>query len=150
MLSETNWFFKLSSFVKPLPDLYRNYPEASEPESARNEVISFLEGEVLDLSISRSTFDWGIPVPWDTKQVVYVWFDALLNYATAVGLTDEPASEGGKFFCKDVACGCTSCRQRHSPFPCRDLAGHVDGCRTSHSEEDICSWMVTRRRREDE
>ncbi|MEY3094758.1 MAG: hypothetical protein RLZZ317_1261 [Actinomycetota bacterium] len=100
MLSETNWFFKLSSFVKPLLDLYRNHPEACEPESARNEVISFLEGEVLDLSISRSTFDWGIPVPWDTKQVVYVWFDALLNYATAVGLTDEPTSEGGKFFAK--------------------------------------------------
>jgi methionyl-tRNA synthetase len=61
-------------------------------------VISFLEGGVSDLSISRSTFDWGIPVPWDTDQVVYVWFDALLNYATAVGLTDDPASEGGKKF----------------------------------------------------
>jgi methionyl-tRNA synthetase len=61
-------------------------------------VISFLEGGVSDLSISRSTFDWGIPVPWDTDQVVYVWFDALLNYATAVGLTDDPDSEGGKKF----------------------------------------------------
>jgi methionyl-tRNA synthetase len=61
-------------------------------------VISFLEGGVSDLSISRSTFDWGIPVPWDTDQVVYVWFDALLNYATAVGLTDAPDSEGGKKF----------------------------------------------------
>jgi methionyl-tRNA synthetase len=61
-------------------------------------VISFLEGGVSDLSISRSTFDWGIPVPWDTDQVVYVWFDALLNYATAVGLTDDPGSEGGKKF----------------------------------------------------
>jgi len=63
-----------------------------------HEVISFLEGGVSDLSISRSTFDWGIPVPWDTDQVVYVWFDALLNYATAVGLTDAPDSEGGKKF----------------------------------------------------
>ena len=61
-------------------------------------MISFLEGGVSDLSISRSTFDWGIPVPWDTDQVVYVWFDALLNYATAVGLTDAPDSEGGKKF----------------------------------------------------
>ena len=60
--------------------------------------MAFLEGGVSDLSISRSTFDWGIPVPWDTDQVVYVWFDALLNYATAVGLTDAPDSEGGKKF----------------------------------------------------
>ncbi|MFM7949613.1 MAG: methionine--tRNA ligase [Actinomycetales bacterium] len=100
MVSETNWFFKLSDFVKPLIEHYKNNPSACEPESARNEVVSFLEGGVSDLSISRSTFDWGIPVPWDTKQVIYVWFDALLNYATAVGLTDAPESEGGKFFAK--------------------------------------------------
>ena len=98
MVSETNWFFKLSAFVQPLIDHYRSNPSACEPASARNEVLAFLEGGVSDLSISRSTFDWGIPVPWDTKQVVYVWFDALLNYATAVGLTDSPDSEGGKFF----------------------------------------------------
>ena len=98
MLSETNWFFKLSAFVQPLLEHYRKNPEACEPASARNEVVSFLEGGVSDLSISRSTFDWGIPVPWDTKQVVYVWFDALLNYATAIGLTDDPESESGRFF----------------------------------------------------
>ena len=100
MLSETNWFFKLSAFVQPLLEHYKNNPEACEPASARNEVVSFLEGGVSDLSISRSTFNWGIPVPWDTKQVVYVWFDALLNYATAVGLTDPADSDGGKFFAK--------------------------------------------------
>jgi methionyl-tRNA synthetase len=97
-VKETNWFFKLSEFTQPLLDHYKNNPEACQPESARNEVVSFLEGGVRDLSISRSTFDWGVPVPWDTDQVVYVWFDALLNYATAVGLTDEPSSEGGKKF----------------------------------------------------
>ena len=98
LVNENNWFFKLSEFTKPLLDHYRSNPEACQPESARNEVISFLEGGVSDLSISRSTFDWGIPVPWDTDQVVYVWFDALLNYATAVGLTDEATSDGGKKF----------------------------------------------------
>jgi len=98
LVNENNWFFKLSEFTKPLLEHYRNNPEACQPESARNEVISFLEGGVSDLSISRSTFDWGIPVPWDTDQVVYVWFDALLNYATAVGLTDEATSDGGKKF----------------------------------------------------
>ena len=98
LVNENNWFFKLSAFVEPLLQHYRENPSACQPESARNEVISFLEGGVTDLSISRSTFDWGIPVPWDTDQVVYVWFDALLNYATAVGLTDAPDSEGGKKF----------------------------------------------------
>ena len=98
LVNENNWFFKLSEFAQPLLDHYKKNPEACQPESARNEVIAFLEGGVSDLSISRSTFDWGIPVPWDTDQVVYVWFDALLNYATAVGLTDAPDSEGGKKF----------------------------------------------------
>jgi len=100
MLSEDNWFFKLSAFVPQLLEHYKNNPKACEPASARNEVIAFLESGVRDLSISRSTFDWGIPVPWDTDQVIYVWFDALLNYATAVGLGDDPNSEGGKKFAK--------------------------------------------------
>ena len=98
LVNENNWFFKLSAFTDKLLEHYRSNPDACQPESARNEVISFLEGGVSDLSISRSTFDWGIPVPWDTDQVVYVWFDALLNYATAVGLTDAADSEGGKKF----------------------------------------------------
>jgi methionyl-tRNA synthetase len=97
-VKETNWFFKLSDFTDRLLEHYKNNPEACQPESARNEVVAFLEGGVRDLSISRSTFDWGVPVPWDTDQVVYVWFDALLNYATAVGLTDEPSTDGGKKF----------------------------------------------------
>ena len=98
MLSEENWFFKLSAFAPALIEHYTNHPEACEPASARNEVLAFLESGVKDLSISRSTFDWGIPVPWDTDQVIYVWFDALLNYATAIGLGDDPASDGGKKF----------------------------------------------------
>ena len=98
IVNENNYFFRLSAFTDKLLAHYKQNPEACQPESARNEVISFLEGGVSDLSISRSTFDWGIPVPWDTDQVVYVWFDALLNYATAVGLTDAPDSEGGKKF----------------------------------------------------
>ncbi|MEY3089534.1 MAG: methionine--tRNA ligase [Actinobacteria bacterium] len=100
LVKETNWFFKLSEFVPKLIDHYKNNPSACEPESARNEVVSFLEGGVSDLSISRSTFNWGIKVPWDSKQVVYVWFDALLNYATAVGLTDAKGTSGGEKFGK--------------------------------------------------
>ncbi|MBI3429458.1 MAG: methionine--tRNA ligase [Actinobacteria bacterium] len=98
MVNEVNWFFRLSNFVESILKHYRENPDSLQPESARNEVISFLESDVTDLSISRSTFDWGITVPWDTDQVFYVWFDALLNYATAVGLGDDPTSEGGKKF----------------------------------------------------
>ena len=98
IVNENNWFFKLSDFVEPLLKHYRDHPETLQPESARNEVLSFLESGVTDLSISRSTFDWGITVPWDTEQVFYVWFDALLNYATAIGLGDDPTSEGGQKF----------------------------------------------------
>ncbi|NDB17887.1 MAG: methionine--tRNA ligase [Actinobacteria bacterium] len=93
-LDESNWFFKLSEFRDRLIAHYESNPQALQPQSAYNEVMSFLRGELKDLSISRSTFDWGIPLPWDPAHVIYVWFDALLNYATAVGLgdTDEPGA----------------------------------------------------------
>jgi methionyl-tRNA synthetase len=97
-VKETNWFFRLSAFREALLERYTNNPDACQPASARNEVISFLSGDVSDLSISRSTFSWGIPVPWDSEQVVYVWFDALLNYATAVGLGDETGTPGAEQF----------------------------------------------------
>lgn len=99
-ISETNYFFKLSAFAKDLIAHYEANPQAIRPESAYNEVMSFLRSGLQDLSISRSTFDWGIEVPWDPSQVVYVWFDALLNYATAVGLGDEPGSAGAEKFAK--------------------------------------------------
>ncbi|MEJ6493898.1 MAG: methionine--tRNA ligase [Actinomycetes bacterium] len=99
-ISETNYFFKLSAFANDLIAHYEANPQAIRPESAYNEVMSFLRSGLQDLSISRSTFDWGIDVPWDPSQVVYVWFDALLNYATAVGLGDEPGSAGAQKFAK--------------------------------------------------
>ncbi len=97
-VSETNWFFRLSAFGDALLTHYEEHPDAVAPHSAHNEVTSFIRSGLQDLSISRSSFDWGIPVPWDTSQVVYVWFDALLNYATAVGLGDEPPSSGAARF----------------------------------------------------
>lgn len=98
VVGETNWFFLLSQFAQPLIAHYEAHPEAVRPQSAYNEVMSFLRGGLEDLSVSRSSFDWGIQVPWDPSQVVYVWFDALLNYATAVGLGDEPGSPGAQKF----------------------------------------------------
>jgi methionyl-tRNA synthetase len=96
-LSETNYFFRLSKYADALLAHYGTNPDAVEPESARNEVLQFVRSGLQDLSISRSSFDWGIKVPWDDSQVVYVWFDALLNYATAVGL-EAPDAEGRATF----------------------------------------------------
>ncbi|SCX08667.1 methionine--tRNA ligase [Candidatus Aquiluna sp. UB-MaderosW2red] len=86
-LNETNYFFKLSDFQQRLLDHYEQNPTFIQPESARNEVISFVRSGLSDLSISRSKerFDWGIDIPWDQNHITYVWFDALLNYITAIG-----------------------------------------------------------------
>ncbi|MBN9207664.1 MAG: methionine--tRNA ligase [Microbacterium ginsengisoli] len=91
LLQEKNYFFKLSEFTEPLLKLYKDNPDFIRPESARNEVISFVRSGLKDLSISRSAFDWGIKVPWDDTHVIYVWVDALLNYATAVGYGADEA-----------------------------------------------------------
>ncbi|WP_405375342.1 MULTISPECIES: methionine--tRNA ligase [unclassified Microbacterium] len=91
LLQEKNYFFKLSEFQDRLLELYKTEPDFVRPDSARNEVVSFVKSGLKDLSISRSAFDWGIRVPWDDSHVIYVWVDALLNYATAVGYGDDPA-----------------------------------------------------------
>ena len=90
MLKEDNYFFRLSAYGPRLLELYAADPGFVQPESARNEVVRFVEQGLQDLSISRSTFDWGIPVPWDPKHIIYVWVDALLNYATAAGYGSDP------------------------------------------------------------
>ncbi|HEX4431485.1 MAG TPA: methionine--tRNA ligase [Frankiaceae bacterium] len=84
MLSEDNYFFRLSAYQDQLLAAYADGTLKVEPESARNEVLRFVESGLSDLSMSRSTFDWGITVPWDSSHVIYVWIDALLNYWTAV------------------------------------------------------------------
>ncbi|MHC2999441.1 methionine--tRNA ligase [Microbacterium sp. HJ5] len=89
LLQEKNYFFKLSEFQDRLLELYSS-TDFIRPESARNEVVSFVKQGLKDLSISRSAFDWGITVPWDESHVIYVWVDALLNYATAVGYGSDP------------------------------------------------------------
>ncbi len=93
MLAEQNYFFRMSAYADRLLAHYEAHPEFVQPASARNEIVAFVRQGLQDLSISRSTFDWGIPLPWDPAHVLYVWFDALLNYATAVGLeSDDPAA----------------------------------------------------------
>ncbi|WP_155265184.1 methionine--tRNA ligase [Sphingomonas segetis] len=86
---EESWFFRLSKYRQPLLDLYSASPEFIRPESRRNEVVRFVEGGLKDLSISRTSFDWGVPVPGSEGHVMYVWLDALTNYITGLGYPDD-------------------------------------------------------------
>jgi methionyl-tRNA synthetase len=81
---EENWFFRLSTFQEPLERLYREQPDFVLPRIRANEARSFIEHGLQDVSLSRAHLRWGVPVPWDPEQVFYVWFDALLNYVTAL------------------------------------------------------------------
>jgi methionyl-tRNA synthetase len=93
-VSEENYFFKLSAFERKLLEFYEANPGFMGPESTRREVISFVRSGLRDLSVSRTSFSWGIPVPGDEKHVVYVWLDALANYITALGYgSDDPAEQ---------------------------------------------------------
>ena len=91
---EENYFFKLSAMQEPLLKYYAEHPDFIRPETRRNEVIAFVRGGLRDLSVSRTSFKWGIPVPGDPKHVIYVWLDALANYMTAIGYgSDDPKDQ---------------------------------------------------------
>ncbi|WP_336961287.1 methionine--tRNA ligase [Sphingobium aquiterrae] len=98
---EESWFFRLSKYQQPLLDLYASQPGFIRPESRRNEIMRFVEGGLSDLSISRTSFDWGVKVPGSDGHVMYVWVDALTNYLTGCGYPDDTArmdrywAEGG-------------------------------------------------------
>jgi methionyl-tRNA synthetase len=99
---EENYFFKLSEFQNKLLELYASRPEFIRPETRRNEVVSFVRGGLRDLSISRSTFKWGIPVPDDPGHVIYVWMDALSNYITALGYGSSDPSKFERYWPADL------------------------------------------------
>ena len=96
-ISEENYYFKLSAFERPLLEYYEAHPEFIQPETRRNEVISFVRSGLRDLSVSRTSFDWGIPVAGDEKHVVYVWLDALANYITALGWGSDAPDDQARF-----------------------------------------------------
>ncbi|MCF3940565.1 MULTISPECIES: methionine--tRNA ligase [Gordonia] len=89
---EQTYFFRLSAYQDKLLDLFATNPEFLGPEARRNEIVSFIKGGLTDLSISRTTFDWGVPVPGHPEHVMYVWVDALTNYLTGVGFPDDEAA----------------------------------------------------------
>ena len=98
---EENWFFKLSEFGDALLALYDEHPDFVNPPIRRNEVRAFVAAGLHDLSVSRSSFDWGVPLPFDPDHVAYVWVDALINYLTALGYGSDDASDLDRFWPAD-------------------------------------------------
>ena len=97
-VEEPSYFFRLSAWQKPLLEFYEKNPDFVAPTSRRNEVISFVKSGLADLSVSRTTFSWGIPVPDDPKHIMYVWLDALTNYITAAGFPDVESADYKSFW----------------------------------------------------
>lgn len=89
VLEEDNYFFRLSAFEDRLIEWYEKQPDAVIPEAKRNEALSFIKGGLHDISITRTSISWGVPVPWDGDHVFYVWYDALVNYLTAIGYGED-------------------------------------------------------------
>lgn len=101
MVQEESYFFRMSKYQDRLLAYIEDNPDFIQPSSRRNEMLNFIKGGLEDLCVSRTTFDWGIPVPFDTKHVVYVWFDALTNYITAAGYLDDK-DKFSKFWPADI------------------------------------------------
>lgn len=100
-VSEEAYFFKMSNYQDKILDYIETHPDFIQPASRRNEMINFIKQGLEDLCISRTSFDWGIPVPIDEKHVIYVWFDALTNYLTPIGFLDDP-EKFNKFWPADL------------------------------------------------
>jgi len=101
-VEEPSYFFRLSAWADRLLEFYRTHPDFILPESRRNEVVSFVAGGLRDLSVSRTSFDWGVPVPDDPAHVMYVWLDALTNYITAVGYPDTECAAYQRYWPADI------------------------------------------------
>ena len=91
-MKEDNYFFKLSQFEQRLLDYYDSHPDFVRPTAKRNEALGFIRGGLRDVSITRTSFTWGVPVPWDSGHVFYVWYDALINYLTVAGYGGDAAT----------------------------------------------------------
>ncbi|MCP9622962.1 methionine--tRNA ligase, partial [Nocardia otitidiscaviarum] len=99
---ESNYFFRLSNYQDRLLELYETRPDFIAPATRRNEIVSYVKAGLKDLSISRTTFDWGVPVPGDPEHVMYVWVDALTNYLTGAGFPNTDSAAFQKFWPADL------------------------------------------------
>ena len=144
-LSEHNYFFKMGQYQDRLIDHIKTHENFIRPESRRNEVLGFLQTKKLgDLSISRpkSRLSWGIELPFDKDYVTYVWFDALVNYLSALEYKlDQPSSR------PILASLSSPCRERYSHDTRRLLVNDADGLEPSIARHNFCPWLVDRRRR---
>ena len=129
-VEEKSYFFKLSAYQDRLLKLYEEHPDFIGPDARRNEVISFVKGGLQDLSVSRTTFDWGIKVPGAPEHIMYVWVDALTNYITGVGYPDTESRQLPAL----LAGRCPCHRQGHHPLPRGLLAGLPDLGRSRRAE----------------
>ena len=126
-VEEPSYFFRLSAYTDKLLAHYQANPDFILPETRRNEVVSFVRQGLRDLSVSRTTFDWGIPVPGDEKHIMYVWLDALTNYITAVGYPDTNSESFRKYWPADLPHGL--------------LAGLPDVGRPAAAETRLRAWL---------
>ena len=143
-VEEESYFFKLSAYEDKLLKLYER-PDYVLPKERLNEVVSFVKGGLRDLSISRTTFDWGVKVRSDPKHVMYVWVDALTNYITAVGYPDTESAKVQALLAGRSACH----RQGHRALPCGLLAGLPDVGRDRGAEANLLARLPVQPRRED-
>ena len=125
-MREENYFFRLSAYADRLLEHYERTPSAVEPEVRRNEVLSLIRGGLQDFSISRTSFSWGVPLPWDPKHVCYVWFDALTNYITAAGYADDPERFARTWPCDVHVIGKDILRFHAIYWPAMLMAGGVE------------------------
>ncbi len=102
LTKEESYFFRLSEYRDKLVQHYAEHPDFLQPETSRNEMLRFMEQGLEDLAVSRTSFDWGVKVPFDEKHVVYVWIDALANYITALGYPDDPNGDYKRYWPADV------------------------------------------------
>ena len=135
---EDNWFFRLSTFQEPLEKLYAENPEWVLPRNRYNEALSFIKGGLNDLSLSRARISWGVPVPWDPDQVIYVWIDALLNYYSALSYARPGEDLTEQFWPANAPPD----RQGHPQVPRGDLAGACSW-RPIYRCPSACSSMAT-------
>ena len=136
---EENYFFELSTLQQPLLDWYEAHPDFVRPEGKRNEALGFIRSGLEDFSISRTSITWGVPIPWDPAHVTYVWFDALTNYATAVGFGtdderfDDVVARTSTTSSARTSSGSTACTGRRCCWPPGSPRRSTSACTASCS-----------------
>ncbi len=145
LISEENYFFKLSAFQERLLAHYAQHPEFVQPDYRRNEVTSFVKSGLRDISVSRKRIKWGIPWPDDPEQVFYVWYDALTGYLTGLGYAqgENGSADFQKYWLQRgrVRRSRAHDRQRHPALSRRLLAGISDGCADAAAEDGLRAWL---------